>query len=286
MNTPLVTIAIPIYNAEKYLRDAIQSCINQTYQNWKLLLMCDGCTDNSTAIAVKMASKDSRIQVIDDNTNKGMVYRMNQSIQLANGKYYARMDADDIMVINRIEMEVDYLESHPDVDIVGGSMMVIDGENQIVDNCLKRDGDLFVHPSVMGKLDWFKQNQYDETALRAEDFELWCRTASFSTFKNIEEPLIFYRSYGMPTTKKMLTSYLVKRNLYLRFKHYQKPISWAMKGYTTELLKSVVFFCFSSVGLQKIIVDGRKYEPLPEAYRLTIDDLKCSIKQNENSKRI
>lgn len=286
MNTPLVTIAIPIYNAEKYLRDAIQSCINQTYQNWELLLMCDGSTDKSSSIAFEMANNDCRIKVVDDSTNKGMIYRLNQSIQMAKGKYYARMDADDIMSINRIEKEVEYLENHKDVDVVGSSMMIIDGENNIVDDCLKKNDEIFVHPSVMGKIEWFLKNNYDETSLRAEDFDLWNRTASFSTFRNIEVPLIFYRAFGMPTTKKMLTSYHIKRKLYFRYRSYNKSIFWAIKGFTAELLKSIILILLSSIGLQKIITYARKYRRLPETYRLSIEDLKCSIIQNENFKRI
>ena len=146
-STPLVTIAIPIYNAEKYLRYAIQSCINQTYQNWELLLMCDGSTDTSIGIMEEMAAYDSRIRVIYDDVNKGLVYRLNQSIKLAKGKYYARMDADDIMAVNRIEEEVNFLELHPMVDVVGTSMMMIDGDNHIMGSSLQTTDSIFVHPS-------------------------------------------------------------------------------------------------------------------------------------------
>lgn len=76
----LITIAIPIYNAEQYLAFAIQSVINQTYKDWELLLMCDGSTDNSTAIANEFAGKDERIKVVDDGMNRGLIYRLNQSI--------------------------------------------------------------------------------------------------------------------------------------------------------------------------------------------------------------
>ena len=93
----LVTIAIPVYNGESYLRDAIQSVVNQTFQDWELYLINDGSTDNSLAIMQEYALNDIRIKVIDDGQNKGLVTRLNQSIETAIGKYYARMDADDIM---------------------------------------------------------------------------------------------------------------------------------------------------------------------------------------------
>ena len=128
----LVTIAIPVYNGESYLRDAIQSVVNQTFQDWELYLINDGSTDNSLAIMQEYALNDIRIKVIDDGQNKGLVTRLNQSIETAIGKYYARMDADDIMYVTRIEEQVRFLESHPDVDVLGTSIMIIDNENNIV----------------------------------------------------------------------------------------------------------------------------------------------------------
>ena len=128
----LVSIVIPVYNGEVYLRDAIQSVVNQTFQNWKLYLINDGSTDGSLVIMEEYALRDARIKVIDDGQNKGLVTRLNQSVEIAVGKYYARMDADDIMYITRIEEQVTFLESHPDVDVLGTSIMIIDNNNDIV----------------------------------------------------------------------------------------------------------------------------------------------------------
>ena len=105
-SAPLVTIAIPIYNAEKYLRYAIQSCINQTYQNWELLLMCDGSTDKSDEIATDLSLQDSRIVLINDHKNLGLPARLNETINMARGEFYVRMDADDIMAVDRVETQV------------------------------------------------------------------------------------------------------------------------------------------------------------------------------------
>lgn len=276
-STPLVTIAIPIYNAEKYLRYAIQSCINQTYQNWELLLMCDGSTDTSIGIMEEMAAYDSRIRVIYDDVNKGLVYRLNQSIKLAKGKYYARMDADDIMAVNRIEEEVNFLELHTMVDVVGTSMMMIDGDNHIMGSSLQTTDSIFVHPSVMGKTSWFLSNPYDEAALRAEDFDLWNRTRRFSAFANIESPLMFYRIYGMPTTRKMLLSYKTMCRLTLRYKEYHWNILFACRYFLIYLLKICVLIFLSSFNKQSIIIKKRKYISVPIENRLTELDLEKSI---------
>ena len=180
---PLVTIAIPIYNADKYIRDAIQSCINQTYQNWELLLMCDGSTDNSTVIAKEIANGDSRIKIIDDGQNRGLIARLNQSVEMCETKYYARMDADDIMCINRIEEQVKFMEEHAEVDVCGSSIMTIDNNNNIIGSSFNEGRvNSFIHPTVFGRTEWFRENPYANWALRAEDFELWIRTSGKSNF--------------------------------------------------------------------------------------------------------
>ena len=179
----MVTIAIPIYNAERYLRDAIQSVINQTYRDWTLYLINDGSSDNSLAIMHEYANRDCRIRIVNDGENKGLVARLNQSIALAETKYYARMDADDIMYVTRIEEQVRFLEEHPDVDVLGTSIMTIDDENKIVGSGFC-EGQVngFIHPTVMGHTTWFKSNPYSMWAVRAEDTELWMRTAAESKF--------------------------------------------------------------------------------------------------------
>lgn len=278
MKTPLVTIAIPIYNAEAYLEYAILSCINQTYKNWELLLMCDGSTDNSDSIAMEFAERDERIRIVKDNNNRGLVYRLNQSINMANGKYYARMDADDIMAIDRLEKEVSFLEKNPVIDVVGSSMMIIDGNNNIIGSALHTSADTFVHPSVLGKTQWFKNNSYDEKAVRAEDFDLWSRTRKISHFSNIESPLLFYRTFGMPTTSKVLATYRTMRKLSSRYTDYGKNKFWAIKHYIIYTIKIFVFSTVSLIGMQKLIIKHRHQKKIPNELCLTLEDLNESIR--------
>lgn len=219
----LVSIVIPVYNGEVYLRDAIQSVVNQTFQNWKLYLINDGSTDGSLVIMEEYALRDARIKVIDDGQNKGLVTRLNQSVEIAVGKYYARMDADDIMYITRIEEQVTFLESHPDVDVLGTSIMIIDNNNDIVGSDMYTgEVNSFIHPTVMGKLEWFRSNPYCEWALRAEDMELWSRTASKSKFWALNKPLLFYREFGVPIVKKYIQTQKTLLRICFRYKRYEK----------------------------------------------------------------
>ena len=251
----LVTIGLPFYNTEKYLNFAIQSIINQTYENWELILTDDGSTDNSLEI-VKKYLFDSRIILISDNENKGLPFRLNQQITLAKGKYFARMDADDIMHPERILRQVEYLETNLLIDVVGSSAYSIDINNNICGKLVaniypKTINDVFnhrcfVHPSIMVKLDWYKKNLYDLRQTRMEDAELWARTIQQSNFANLSIPFLFYRDVGIPYLKKYLQSTkgerLLIRNTFSGSMFIQK---WQLliKSYIKSFLY-IIFFIF------------------------------------------
>lgn len=275
MMESLVTISIPIYNAEKYLDYAICSCINQTYTNWELLLMCDGSTDNSLQIAESYAAKDARITVVNDGTNKGLVYRLNQSVQMAKGKYYARMDADDIMCVDRIAEEVNFLEHNQNVNVVGCSTMLIDSQNHIIGSANKENGDFFAHPSVMGRLEWFKNNPYDEAFIRMEDSDLWRRTAL--PFVNISKPLLFYRVDENNTIRKMLLSYKTKRKMARYYKRYNKNVIWGIMVYCESLIKAMISIVADCFGMYESILKKRKYREVLKDDLLTDKELYLAI---------
>ncbi|PJI53438.1 hypothetical protein CTI14_28460 [Methylobacterium radiotolerans] len=153
----------------------------------------------------------------NDGKNRGLTYRLNESVKPANGVFYARMDADDLMLPARLERQVEYLLNHPECDVVGSSAYIIDGNNRLTGirrgnpftesgfpSVLKSGG--FIHPSVMGRTAWFRHHLYDMAADRCEDIELWLRTADQSHFGQIEEPLLFYREAGDQSAKVEKTS--------------------------------------------------------------------------------
>ena len=282
ISTALVTIAIPIYNAENYLHYAIQSCINQTYKNWILLLMCDGSTDNSTAIAYSMAEKDTRIKVVDDGENKGLVARLNQTIQMTETKYYARMDADDIMFISRIEEQVRFMEEHQDIDVCGSSIMIIDNNNSIKGSGLSEGPVLgFFHPTVFGKTEWFKKNLYAEWALRAEDFELWNRTISYSKFFSIGKPLLFYREYGIPIVKKYIQTQNTILRVFSYYRKYDKTFFWFLSNSLVSIGKICLYQLFSAFDGIESLVSMRKRKSVSSKQQLRQADLFLSIKFND-----
>lgn len=212
---PRVTVAIPMFNAEAYIGAAIGSVLAQSYSNWELLILDDGSTDRSLEIVRKF--QDPRIRILSDGENRGLSRRLNESVQLASGEVYARMDADDLMVTTRMERQINYLLSHPDCDVVGSSAYIIDGDNNLTGlrggNPFVENGFLsvahrggFIHPTVTGRTAWFRAHPYDINADRCEDIELWLRTADESHFGQLEEPLLFYREAGDQSAKVEKTS--------------------------------------------------------------------------------
>lgn len=218
---PLVTIGIPFYNAEAYLSDAIKSVIVQTYKNWELILIDDGSIDNSLAIAKSFVQQDSRIRIIFDGQNKKLPARLNQIIHEAKGSYIARMDADDIISPQRIELQIDFLQASPEIDLISTGILSLKNDLTLVgyrgttnpksinlaDAIMGTTG--IIHASVVAKKDWFLRNLYNENNRLAEDYELWLTAYLKNDLKVgfIEKPLYYYREDQSIQLKKLLTAY-------------------------------------------------------------------------------
>ncbi|WP_291857873.1 glycosyltransferase family 2 protein [Marinilabilia sp.] len=256
-NNPLVTIGIPFYNSEKYLEFAICSVLNQTYHNWELFLMDDGSEDKSLSIA-RSFETDPRVSVISDGENKGLPSRLNELSALTNGLYYVRMDADDIMFPSRIQVQLRFLQQNPDVDVVGSNAISIDSQNRVIGmrksnpaNSLNQKYVLkngcFIHPTVMGKSSWFKQNQYDVLLRRAQDFDLWVRTVNKSVFSTLDDSLLFYREGNIPTLKK----YWIGKRFESRIVHKYRDALGNAEYVTFQMrniLKVSLYLLFYSLG--------------------------------------
>lgn len=282
----LVSIGIPFYNCEKYLEFAIKSVINQSYTNWELILLNDGSTDNSLNIVRQFT--DKRIRIVSDNENKGLVFRLNELTHLAVGNYYARMDADDIMHYKRIETQLEFMINNPDVDVVGSNYYSIDISNNVIGitnvnpspdsvNSVLKYG-CFAHPSVMGKTEWFRNNKYDEKHnTMMEDYELWLRTVTFSNFKNLKEPLLFYRSVGVPTIKKYIRqTYNVNKVLKQRRK-YKLSVVESLYYSALNYLKITLYIIFYIFGQIDYLIKMRSKKMDNKMIELSKQDLLKSI---------
>lgn len=200
---PLITVALPVYNGGSFLEDAVRSVVNQTWENWELLIIDDGSTDG--AIDRLPFLSDARILVIRDGQNRGLATRLNQAVLLANGKYFARMDHDDICSPERFFLQLQYLESHQEVDLLSTKCMAMREDGVLKGawpfakthaNICRRPwlGFYMPHPSWMGRIEWFRKNRYKEPSpYCCEDQELLLRAHCFSKYDSIDEVLLFYR---------------------------------------------------------------------------------------------
>jgi len=201
LSPPLVSVLMAVYNGEKYIHQAIESILNQTYTNFEFLIVNDASTDNTKKIIEKY--NDPRIKIIENNTNIKLAASLNKGLNLAMGEYIVRMDADDISRNDRIEKQVQFMEANLNVGVCGSWFSEINNPDafykpyctseQIKTAFLQ--GCAIAHPSCILRKSFFtKYNlKYDPEFLVAQDYELWTRAIHFFDFANIPEFLLYYR---------------------------------------------------------------------------------------------
>lgn len=203
---PLVTVLMSVYNGQKYLREAIESTLNQTFGDFEFLIINDASSDNSREII--LSYPDSRIHLVDNPENIGLTRSLNKGLELARGEYIARMDADDVSIPERLEKQVRFMEENPDIAVLGSWAWVIDENNRITAELrtLTDFDTLFieiffsnplVHSSTLMRTAFIKKiGGYDEKFERTQDYDLWVRVlANGGKVLNVPEFLIKYRNH-------------------------------------------------------------------------------------------
>ena len=230
MDQKLISVIMSVYNGEKYLVQAIDSILNQTYQNFEFIIIDDCSTDNSSHILQEYAQKDSRIKIIKKEKNigiKGFIENLNLGISIAKGKYIARMDQDDVSLPERFQKQVDFLENNPEITLVGAQLNLVNEQNKITGEAIAalhhRDIvkritsqiQLF-HPVIMFRKD---QNiQYREKFLYCEDYDLYLNLITQGKkLANINEKLLHYRILESSISRKgdnFVKKLMVEKALY------------------------------------------------------------------------
>lgn len=212
--SPKVSIVMSVYNGETYLAEAIDSMLHQSFTDFEFIIVDDGSTDNTGDILNHYQKQDSRIHLIPLEENVGLATALNQGIQQAQGQLIARMDSDDISIPTRLQQQVDYLEAHPDVILLGSQMQVVDHQKNplflfevpqahslIIWNLFF--GRTFAHPSVMVRTDILQAvGGYNPDIPVAQDIELWTRLIGQGRFANLPDELLRYRSHDQATSVK------------------------------------------------------------------------------------
>lgn len=201
---PLVSIIMGAYNCEDSLTDCVKSIQNQTYDNWEFII-CDDCsTDRTYKVAKSLATQDSRIVVIQNKENSKLPTTLNHCLKVAKGKYVARMDADDICLPDRLAQQVEYLESHSEVAVVGGAIIPFDDISEKRPRVPKehpKAKDMvkdvpFYHPTIMMRKEVYDQlGGYTEAkrTIKGQDADLWFRFyANGYIGYNLQKPVLKY----------------------------------------------------------------------------------------------
>lgn len=211
MNTPLVSVLMSVYNGEKYLREAIESILHQTYGNIEFLIINDASTDNTAQII--QSYPDKRIRFFSNAENLRLTASLNKGIDLALGKYIARMDADDISLPERIAKQVAYMEQHPEVGLCGTFVMNIGTNDDYVPPYKTTHDEIkfklffethFPHPAAMLRKSVLDTHhlKYDTVNKVAQDYELWNKMIDFCEVSILPEPLVKKRTHPEMTSLK------------------------------------------------------------------------------------
>lgn len=286
ISSPLITIGISFYNNQDSLLDSIKSIFAQTFQDWELILIDDGSTDGSLKIAKSI--HDPRVRVISDGYNKKLPARLNQIIEMAHGKYIARMDADDICSPARLQRQLELLEKNEKIDVVGTGMVYLSNTNKPLgySTALKDHEDICKHPyrnfgichaSILTRKSWHKKNKYDETIPLGQDFHLWLNSYHQSRFANIPEPLYYYRLESSYRLKKQIKDRYMS-SIYL-FEHYRKQGYFykTLFYFFMQYMKMATEIIFCAIGAKRKLL-SRRYN------RLTDGEVESYISEIERIK--
>ena len=234
-----VTVVIPAYNAEQYLPDAIDSILKQSFQDIEIIIIDDHSKDRSWEVIQEFAKRDSRIRAYRNSRNLGIAGNRNKGTSLATGKYLVWQDADDISLPTRIEKQFQFMESHPDVGIVGGYIELFRGcktiavrkyspDDTSLRRCIFRYSPI-AQPAAMIRLEALhKAGEYNLNYPPAEDIDMTFRIGEYYKLANIEEIVLRYRESDVSATftrlRKMELSTLAIRRKNFNSASYKATI--------------------------------------------------------------
>lgn len=257
MNAPTISVVLPAFNCEKYIAKAIDSVLQQTFTDFEFIIINDGSTDHTEEMINSYS--DTRISYQTNNTNKGLVFTLNRGVDLARGKYIARMDGDDICFPERFKEQLNYLQENSNVDILATVVTLIDENDQpsgiwdsdkknISEEDIRKQlpkNNCIAHPTVMGKTEIFKKYKYNSKQSQSEDYDLWLRMMNDGVIiHKLAEPLLLHRILAGSFTRAN------KQNVFWKIAETQLRFSWQQfrKGKLSLFSwKSFLYGCFNMV---------------------------------------
>ncbi len=236
---PLISVILPVYNAEKYLVEALESLRYQTYRHFEVIAIDDGSTDGSYHLLKQVAKIDSRFRIYKNAKNLNIANTLNRGLKLAKGRFIARMDADDISLPNRFTQQIAYMQEHPRVVVLGGQCKTMDVSGKLIGRKLFPVSDKQIrealyttnpiqHPTIMIDKSLLPKDftWYNPQLPPAEDYDLFFRIGQYGKYHNLPKFLLIYRQYlGSNTFKNPVKTFNVTRKVRFlaRTKYGYKP---------------------------------------------------------------
>lgn len=256
----LISILMPVYNAEDFLVEAIESIKKQTYKKWELIAVDDGSTDNSLNILKKFTKRDKRIKIFCFKKKQGLAKALNYGLSKAKGFYLARMDADDISLPQRLKIQLKYLKKHPKVIAVGSQVRLINENGDFIgykkfptapSQIYQMMGIMMTiqHPTLLTYTRLIKKCGYANHTT-AEDVSMFFKLMQFGQFLNTKEVLFKYRIRKNSNSMKN-----PKKTFYLTLKSRIKAVlEWGYKPTITAIIINVIQFILISILPNNIII--------------------------------
>lgn len=198
-----ISVVMSVYNAEKYVFEAIESILNQSYRDFEFLITDDASTDSSLQILKDFENEDKRIKLYKNKENLGLTKNLNLMLQSSKGRFIARMDADDISLPDRFEKQLDFMNGNPDIGVCGTNILFFGSSDHITslpetDDEIKASllfRDVIMHPTVFIRRSVLETLiiNYDENFRISQDYDLWCRLSGRTKLANLPERLLRYR---------------------------------------------------------------------------------------------
>ncbi len=211
-----VTVLMGVYNMSTSVRRAIESILGQSYADLDLLIVDDASTDGTSELLRSMSRRDSRITIVRNDRNYGLAFSLNRGWRLARGGLIARMDADDVSLPERLCRQAEFMQTHPEVAVLGTGAKLVDEAGQLVGSTLRPTEHEalvskiykecpFIHPTVMLRREFLEATGGYDNALRgSEDYDLWLRGYRRFRYANLPETLICYRIRRSPSWHAVL----------------------------------------------------------------------------------
>jgi len=269
---PLISVIMPTYNASEYLSKAIESILWQTHTNWELICVNDGSTDNSLSMLKAFAKKDKRIKIYTNRTKRGIGYSLNKALKVTQGKFVARMDADDISLSDRLTKQLEFLNKNKEIVACGGQAEIIDSSDNIIaykkfptnpETLYKMIMKVIPlqHPLLMARSDVLKNYKYLENLSTAEDVDMLFYLLSRGKISNIDSVIYKYRkvtlSNGYHNVKKtFFITFLTRLNAILKY-HYEP----SFMGISISLFELAVVSILPSKLIVKVFEKIRFEQP-------------------------